>query len=147
MVFSSTNDPARKYYGAGRLSHPKEWSETIEYLERQGVSVKIGDEPTMAYGAASQAGLPGSLRIDKNASISALRHELYHYQYDRRRGFPGMRFFFERYEERWRSEFWAYVVELRFAGEMKNPALAREIIAEMRQARKDLREFYGIFED
>ena len=147
MVFNSTNDPARRYYGAGRLSHPNEWRETIEYLEREDVSVKIGDEPTMAYGAASQAGLPGSLRINKDASISALRHEVYHYEHDRARGFPGMRFFFERYEERWRSEFWAFVVELRFARSMKNPALTREIIAEMRQARKDLREFYGVFAD
>lgn len=147
MIFNSTNDSARKYYGAGRLSHPQEWRETIEYLKREGVSVKIGDEPTMAYGAASQAGIPGNLRINRNASISSLRHEAYHYEHDRVRGFPGMRFFFERFAERWRSEFWAYMVELKFAREMKNPVLAREIIAEMRQTRKDLREFYGVSED
>lgn len=145
-VFKSSNDPARKYYGAGSESHPEEWNQTIDYLKNEGVDVKI-EGVSMVYGPSSTKGNPGNLRIAKSASISALRHELYHYEHDKARNFPGMRFFFEKYEERWRSEFRAYVVELKFAREAKNADLAREIIAEMRQTRKELREWYGISED
>ncbi|HSK73410.1 MAG TPA: hypothetical protein VK892_17060 [Pyrinomonadaceae bacterium] len=146
MMFWTGGDPARKYYGAGRISHPAEWNETITYLENQGVKVSFSGKD-MAYGVSAVRGQPGNLRIDADASISALRHEKFHFEHDKRLGFPGARYFFESYEKRWYSEFWAYIVELKFAREQKNAALAREILDEMRSARKILREFYVFSEN
>ncbi len=140
-MFKSSGDPARKYYGAGRFSHPTEWHETIIYLQEQGVKISfVGGD--MVYGVSAVSGQPGNLRIDADASISALRHEKFHFEHDKNLGFPGARYFFESYERRWHSEFWAYIVELKFAREEKNAALAREILVEMRNARRQLREFY-----
>lgn len=145
-MFKSSSDPARKYYGAGKFSHPDEWNETIIYLQKQGVKVNFVGED-MVYGVSAVRGQPGNLRIDANASISALRHEKFHFEHDKNLGFPGARYFFESYERRWYSEFRAYIVELKFARAEKNIALAKEILAEMRNARRTLREFYVISEN
>ncbi|CAN5463864.1 hypothetical protein BH20ACI1_BH20ACI1_07820 [soil metagenome] len=145
-MFKSSNDPARKYYGAGKISNSDEWNEIIIYLQKQGVKVSfVGKD--MVYGVSAVKGQPVNLRIDADASISALRHEKFHFEHDKNLGFPGARYFFESYERRWYSEFWAYIVELRFARAEKNIALAKEILAEMRKAREVLREFYVISEN
>lgn len=139
--FKSSNDAARKHYGGGRVSHTDEWNQTVKYLQDEGVEVSF-EGNAMVYGVISGGGRAGNLRIDLNASISALRHEVYHYERDKARNFPGARFYFESYAERWRSEFWAYMVELKFARQLRNHALAKEIVAEMREIRQALREFY-----
>ncbi len=133
--FFTKSDPALEKYGAGRLSHPKEYTEIFEFLRQEGVEVveRVG---VMGYSPAK--GEPGRLIIDRDCSISALRHEVQHYQDDKAFGFPGLATYLQDEWLTWKFEFNAYWEEIKFAKNKKDFELGRKIVKLMKERRFEI---------
>lgn len=132
LTFRTFDDPARDKYGAARFSHPQEFDEKIKELEEAGVELDFS-RPSMAYQPAK--GKPGKFILDKEASVSALRHEFRHFLEDRAMDYPGLAYWREDDERFWRMEFLAYMEEIKFAREQKDYDLGRKIAKLMRAER------------
>ena len=111
-TYNSISDPAKDAMGAGRLSHTQDWDNIIGDLESIGVEV-VFREGTMAYSPGLTQGAPGTVIIDPDASISALRHEYRHVLDDQAAGFLGFRGVFDP-DYRLTTEFNAYKTEIDF---------------------------------
>lgn len=86
--------------------------------------------------------IAGHIFLDPNASWSAMLHEAQHFFDDYENGYPNYGFYFDGNGlEFWRMEFRGYLVELNFARKNRDFDLARKIIEEMRERRKQLRGF------
>jgi len=142
--FCSGEDHAFKRYGAGKLSHPVEWEKMLFEMETNGVEIEF-QENVFAYEPNIKGKAAGKLVIDRNSSISALRHEHQHFLEDRANDYPGIAFYLSDYKQFWGGEFRAYLVELKFAKENKDVDLARKIIQDMKRRRQEIREdWFGI---
>ena len=118
-------DPSKLYNSAGKISHPNEWNTTIDNLKNQGVEVVQKGDGTLAYAPKSDFHSP-QLNIDGNASYSALMHEQQHYLDDLANGFPGNEFNFQ-VTNRLKSEFHAYMKEIKIAEQAGNKILANQL--------------------
>lgn len=144
ILFCSGSDHAFEKYGAGKLSHPIEWRRMLFEMRENEVEIEFR-ENVFAYEPSVKGGIAGKLVLDENASISALRHEFQHFLEDRENDFPGMAFYLRDYENFWGGEFRAYLIELKFAKENKDFDLARKIIQDMRERKREIREdWFGI---
>jgi hypothetical protein len=107
-------DPFRDVLGSGLQSNPTEWNDIISKVEQARGKVRYSETGTMAYSPASQ-GNPGELVIDRNASLSALKHEYQHFLDDMASGWSGRRIMYEDYKERIMWELRAYMTEIKEA--------------------------------
>ena len=134
-MFHSEYDPAREKYGAAKDSHPKEFYEKMKILTEAGVEIDQ-TRPLMAYSPAKNRA--GRFIIDREASISALRHEFRHFLDDRNAGYLGLKAYREDDEVFWKHEFRAYFEEINFAREQKDYELGRRIVKIMREVRNEI---------
>jgi len=74
--YNTEDDPIREYFGRARVSHPKETKKLISELNEIGVEVAENDLPGIVY--QPRSGRSGRIRINKDASYSALLHEYTH---------------------------------------------------------------------
>jgi hypothetical protein len=135
FIWLTTEDPARKKHGAARISHPQEYEEKLKILKEAGVELNLS-RPMLAYSPAK--GKPGRFILDKDASISALRHEFKHFLDDQAAGYAGLGVYLENDELYWQMEFRAYFEEIKFAREQKDYDLGRKIVKLMRERRTEI---------
>ncbi|WP_099223926.1 hypothetical protein [Listeria costaricensis] len=136
--FSSYDpDPAKAVNGPGKESHPKEWNETINNLEKDGVEIISKDSNgSIAYAPKSDFRNPQMI-ISDDVSYSALMHEQQHYLDDMENGFPGPAFSYQTLN-RWKSEFNAYMREIKIAEKAGNNKLAGQLYENYIRERKQL---------
>ena len=72
--------------GPARINNADEYNPIIKDLEDNGVDISYR-ENALAYGPSSTPGKPGSIILDPDASISAVRHEYGHFLDDKDLGF------------------------------------------------------------
>lgn len=109
--FHTFDDPVRDYLGSAFESHPKETKVLLNELQRLGIEVVFSDSPDMVYGPSSRR--PGTIRISKEASFSALLHEYTHAMDDYKSGWQAFMYLFD-YRKRIDFEMRAYQAEIDF---------------------------------
>ncbi|MBC2311079.1 T7SS effector LXG polymorphic toxin [Listeria booriae] len=124
-TFNKNADPFYDLYGSGLVSHPKEWTAIINDLEKKGISISYRDG-VMAYAPNPKGGVAGRVIIDKNASLSALKHEYQHALDDINGGFPGMQIQFQT-KARLKMEFDAYMQEIHWADSIGRKDIANQL--------------------
>ncbi|RKH47668.1 toxin [Corallococcus sicarius] len=113
----SAADPAADLFGPGAQSHPETWAEHT--ATARGMGATIEPRPgTLAYMPSSSPGQAGTMYLDPNASLSALKHELQHLVDDAARGFPGQAALLGNPSIRWAFERSAYAKEIALARRM-----------------------------
>ena len=113
IEFNTTDDPIREVMGSMFESHPEETEKVLKELKDMGIEVLFTDSEKMAYSPGSREfGYKGHIRVNKNASYSALMHERQHVLDDINNGIPGMRYYFNNPDKRWEMEKEAYRIEL-----------------------------------
>jgi hypothetical protein len=113
----SAADPLAKW-GAGAVTHPEEWANTIKELKDAGVNVIMADgRDALAYAPALRSGEAGDMIINTEASIGALRHEAQHAFDDLAQGWGGYRQM-ENSLHSFRMEYRAYWQEVQYAREL-----------------------------
>lgn len=137
MQFHSGADVMRTRLGPAYDSAPLQYAAIREVLEKEGVTLRFS-KGEYAYGAAT--GRPGNLVIDPDASISAWRHEYYHFLFDQKLGYPGFAFYGRNPHIRWASERGAYLIEIHMARQHGDDALRRALV---RMAWEERRKIFG----
>ncbi|MBW7929557.1 MAG: RHS repeat-associated core domain-containing protein, partial [Fimbriimonadaceae bacterium] len=135
MRFNSGADVMRSRLGPAHESAPLQYDAIREVLEAEGVTLRFS-EGEYAYGAAT--GSPGNLVIDPNASISAWRHEYYHFLFDQKLGYPGFAFYGRNPQVRWASERGAYLIEIRMARQYGDEGARRALVKMAWEERKKI---------
>ncbi|RRB07765.1 hypothetical protein [Larkinella rosea] len=131
--FESKADPVRDYLGPGHQSHPVEWEAMLQDMREAGVEIQFtepGNEQ-FAYGPGLRKGEPGTIKLDPDASISALRHEYQHFLDDRAGGYRGMASLFDD-NYRYSTEFRAYMEEIKLMRKHRRFDIARELLENLR---------------
>ena len=133
-VFRSDADLLRARLGPARLSHPDEYASIIKELEDAGVEIEWGD--SLAYSPAT--GGPGKMKLERDASIAALRHELQHFRDVQAAGFPGLAAYYQDLPEFARTEVRGYLKEIDTARATGHADLVPEIVEQMRTRVKEV---------
>lgn len=111
--FNTDDDPIREIMGSMFESHTYEVNDLVRKLDTIGVKVVFTDSNHMSY-QPTRLGKAGIIRIDRNASYSALLHEYTHAMDDFESGWKGIMYVWEP-EKQWAFEEHAYDVEIEFA--------------------------------
>ena len=113
IEFNTTDDPIREVMGSMFESHPEETEKVLKELKDMGIKVFFTDDKKMAYSPGSaEFGYKGHIRVNENASFSALMHERQHALDDIKYGFPGFNYYLDHPKIRWQMEKEAYRIEL-----------------------------------
>ncbi|RKG71640.1 toxin [Corallococcus sp. CA054B] len=110
-------DPAAELFGPGSQSHPEAWAEHTSTVRKMGAVIE--ERPgALAYMPSSTPGRAGTMYLDPDASLSALKHELQHLLDDAAHGFPGQAALLGNPSVRWAFERSAYATEIALARRM-----------------------------
>lgn len=113
IEFHTYHDPIREVMGSMFESHPEETEKILDELRKMGIKVFFTDEEKMVYSPGSaEFGYKGHIRVNENASFSALMHERQHALDDIKNGFPGAKYYMNNKQVRWKMELDAYHIEL-----------------------------------
>ncbi|MCH7344482.1 hypothetical protein LZ017_13950 [Pelomonas sp. CA6] len=129
-------DHLRPVLGPATLSHPEEVASILSRAEEMGIGVRY-EAGRLAYEPALRSGTPGTLILDPDASIGALRHEWKHAVDNADLGHPGFRLMADS-DAFWRLEYRGYMEEIRLARETRNFDAGRKIVGEMRTRRGEI---------
>ena len=110
--FNTYDDPIREVMGSAFESHPKETLEKIEELQKMGVDVIFHSGEGMMYQPGA-LGKPGQVKVDREASYSALLHEYIHAVDDEASGWQAARMVWDN-DKAIEFEKRAYDAELEF---------------------------------
>ena len=110
--FNTYDDPIREVMGSEFESHPKETLEKIEELQKMGVDVIFHSGEGMMYQPGA-LGKPGQVKVDREASYSALLHEYVHAVDDEASGWQAARMVWDN-DKAIEFEKRAYDAELEF---------------------------------
>lgn len=110
--FNTYDDPIREVMGSAFESHPKETLEKIEELQKIGVDVIFHSGEGMMYQPGA-LGKPGQVKVDREASYSALLHEYVHAVDDEASGWQAARMVWDN-DKAIEFERRAYDAELEF---------------------------------
>ena len=129
-------DHLRPVLGPATLSHPDEVASILNQADGMGIGVRY--EPgRLAYEPALRSGNPGTLILDPDASIGALRHEWRHALDNADLGHPGFRLMADS-DAFWRLEYRGYMEEISLARQTRNFDVGRQIVGEMRARRGEI---------
>jgi YD repeat-containing protein len=129
-------DHLKPVLGPATLSHPDELASILTRARDMGVGVRY--EPgRLAYEPALRSGNPGTLILDPDASIGAVRHEWRHALDDAQLGHPGFGLMADS-EAFWRLEYRGYMEEISLARQTRNFDVGRQIVDEMRARRSEI---------
>jgi hypothetical protein len=129
-------DHLRPVLGPARLSHADEMTSILGQAEAMGIGVRY-QPGRLAYEPALRSGSPGTLVLDADASIGALRHEWRHALDDAAMGHPGFRLMADS-DAFWRLEFRGYMEEIAIARQTRYFDIGRQITGEMRARRLEI---------
>jgi len=123
--------------GPARITHPKEYNAILKEANALGIEVEFRPG-TLAYSPSLSRGKPGTLVLDPDASIGAMRHELRHAKDDKDSGYLGFGNM-ENPSNFWRFEFRGYMEEIKVARELKLFDVGKKIVEEMRERRAEIK--------
>jgi len=126
-LMNSGGDRLLGTMGPARLNNAAEYNSIVSDLRAKGVDISFR-EGQFAYGPAPSAGRPGNIVFDRDASISAIRHEYGHFLDDSALGFPGQRYYYENPSARLGSERRQYLQEIRTAREVGDQVARRQLV-------------------
>ena len=113
IEFHTYHDPIREVMGSMFESHPEETEKILDELRKMGIKVFFTNEEKMVYSPGSaEFGYKGHIRVNENASFSALMHERQHALDDIKYGLPGAKYYMHNKQVRWKMELDAYHIEL-----------------------------------
>ena len=113
IEFHTADDPFREVMGSMFDSHPEETEKILDELRSMGIEVFFTEDKNMVYSTGNaKGGYKGHIRVNKNASFSALMHERQHALDDIKYGFPGFNYYLNHPKIRWQMEKDAYRIEL-----------------------------------
>ncbi|UXU87589.1 hypothetical protein [Burkholderia sp. S-53] len=127
MAMNSGGDRLIGMMGAARINNSLEFNAIVNDLKAKGVDISYRSGQ-YAYGPAPSGGRPGNIIFDRDASISAIRHEYGHFLDDAALGFPGQRFYYENPSARLATERRQYLGEIRTARSLGDAAARRQLI-------------------
>ena len=117
-MFHTKDDPMREVMGPAYQNNRDELFAIIDELESKGVEVSISDNnESMGYQPCTLfvGGKPGQVKMARDASISAWKHEKQHALDDESSGWQGRMILETDKDERYRWEVRAYQVEINLA--------------------------------
>jgi len=132
-------DHLRPVLGPATLSHADEVASIMRQAESMGIGVRY-ETGRLAYEPALRSGNPGTMILDPDASIGALRHEWRHALDDASMGHPGFRLMADS-DAFWRLEYRGYMEEIKLARQTRNFDVGRQIVGEMRARRGEILGF------
>ena len=138
-------DPIRDVLGPGRISHPKEWNETLATLKSAGVEIMLTNEERLAYAPGTFPGSPGQIHLHEDASIGALRHEYQHFADDQAAGYLGTRGLYD-LAFRKQTEQKAYAIEIAMMEKMGKEEAAAQLRLNLREELERLERDLGDIE-
>lgn len=128
----SGGDRLLRTLGPARINHPEELAATIERIDRAGGTIEWRED---ALAFSPRYGEPGTVILDPDASISAVRHEAGHFFDDLALGHPGLGYYLENPIVRWQSEFSSYIREIRLARRLGDTEAAWMLLQDARAER------------
>ncbi len=134
-VLNSGGDRLSESMGPAHLNDTDEYNAIIKDLEENGVDISYRKN-ALAYGPSSSPGKPGSIVLDPDASISAVRHEYGHFVDDKALGFPPVREYYENPRLRIVSERRQYLQEIRTARKIGDNKARRALIQDYLEEKK-----------
>ena len=117
-MFHTEDDPLREVMGSAYDNNRDELFAIIDNLETIGIEVDISDtNRSMGYQPSISVteNNPGRIKMDREASISAWKHENQHAEDDKASGWKGMDILINHPEERYQWEVRAYAEEIKIA--------------------------------
>lgn len=135
MMFRADADLLLPVLGPAYQSHPDERQVMLERLQSEGADI---DFRPKQLGYSPVRGSPGRFIVDPDASIAAMRHEYDHFLFDRALGYPGLGYYLQNPSVFWESEFSAYLQEIAMARSLREFGIARNIVGQMRNRRREL---------
>lgn len=117
-MFHTEDDPLREVMGSAYDNNRDELFAIIDNLETMGIEVDISDtNRSMGYQPSISVTekKPGRIKMDREASISAWKHENQHAEDDKASGWKGMDILINHPEERYQWEVRAYAEEIKIA--------------------------------
>lgn len=141
-MFHTKDDPMREVLGTAYENNQVELFSIIDELEAKGVEVLISDHNrSMGYqpGVSLSNPSPGQVKMDRDASISAWRHERRHALDDEESGWMG-RLILTDPDKRFEWEKRAYAVEIELAKQINRPDMVERLEKLLEDER---RKIYG----
>lgn len=141
-MFRTRDDPMREVLGSAYENNREELFKIIDELEAKGVEILISDRNrTMGYqpGVSLSNPSPGQIKMDREASISAWRHERRHALDDEASGWLG-RLLLADPNTRYEWEKRAYAEEIELANQLNRPDMVERLNMLLEEER---RKIYG----
>lgn len=138
-MFHTEDDPLREVMGSAYDNNRDELFAIIDNLEAMGIEVDISDtNRSMGYqpSISITENKPGRIKMDKEASISAWKHENQHVEDDRASGWKGMDILINHPEERYQWEVRAYAKEIEIAKSLKRNDMVQRLEQLLKKERK-----------
>lgn len=138
-MFHTEDDPLREVMGSAYDNNRDELFTIIDNLEAMGIEVDISDtNRSMGYqpSISITENKPGRIKMDKEASISAWKHENQHAEDDRASGWKGMDILINHPEERYQWEVRAYAKEIEIAKSLKRNDMVQRLEQLLEKERK-----------
>lgn len=135
VVLNSGGDRLFDSLGSARVNQADEFNFIIDDLTSNGVEISYRKN-ALAYGPSASPGTPGTIVLDPDASISAIRHEYGHFLDDKALGFPPSRVYYENPSLRVASERRQYLQEISTAREVGDNSARRALIEDYLEERQ-----------
>ena len=135
FVLNSGGDRLFDSLGSARVNQADEFNFIIDDLTSNGVEISYRKN-ALAYGPSASPGTPGTIVLDPDASISAIRHEYGHFLDDKALGFPPSSVYYENPSLRVASERRQYLQEISTAREVGDNTARRALIEDYLEERQ-----------
>ncbi len=138
-MFRTEDDPLREVMGSAYDNNRDELFSIIDNLESMGIEVDISDtNRSMGYqpSISITENKPGRIKMDREASISAWKHENQHAEDDKASGWKGMDILINNPIERYQWEVRAYAKEIEIAKSLKRNDMVQRLEQLLEKERK-----------
>lgn len=138
-MFHTEDDPLREVMGSAYDNNRDELFAIIDNLEAMGIEVDISDtNRSMGYqpSISITENKPGRIKMDREASISAWRHENRHAEDDKASGWKGMDILINHPAERYQWEMRAYAEEIKIAESLGRQDMVQRLNQLLEKERK-----------
>lgn len=137
--FHCYGDYLRDKLGSARDNNKEELAEIVASIKEKGGNIVFLKNSKKMVTNVSK-GVPGTIEVDENASIGAIRHEYRHFLDDLDNGCPGIGYYLRDNDRFFEYEMRGYQEELEIARKLGYNDIEAKILKEIEKRR---REIYG----